>query len=369
MIPNLFSPSTSIQSVESVKSVSESPSSASRQGVLAGGNFIVDQVKLIDHWPAQDTLANIGAESRGNGGGPYNVLKDLALLGARYPLSAAGLVGDDANGRWIADDCRAHGIDTAALRASVEVPTSYTDVMTVREGGRRTFFHQRGANARLTPAHFDFTATRAKWFYLGYLGLLDELDQVVGPVGHVGSVGLETGASVVLQKARQHGLLTCADMVSAPQPRFRDLALAAGPHLDALFVNEIETGYVLGHDLRGTGPEGLTAAATELRERAGCASVVLHCEHGAVVVAAGASPVRHGSLRLPEGFSQGSAGAGDAFAAGYLHGLHEEWPVERRLQTAMCAAALCLTHPTCSGGLRPLEQGMELAGRFGYREW
>ena len=44
--------------------------SASRQGVLAAGNWLVDHVKLIDAWPAQDGLVNILGQSSSNGGGP-----------------------------------------------------------------------------------------------------------------------------------------------------------------------------------------------------------------------------------------------------------------------------------------------------------
>ena len=64
-----------------------------RSGLLAGGNFIVDQLKLVDHYPEQDRLAFVSSQSRTNGGGPYNVLKDLAAMGARFgdgdnPLNA-----------------------------------------------------------------------------------------------------------------------------------------------------------------------------------------------------------------------------------------------------------------------------------------
>jgi bifunctional ADP-heptose synthase (sugar kinase/adenylyltransferase) len=72
-----------------------------RSGILAAGNFIVDYVKIVDHYPQQDMLASILGESQANGGGPYNVLKDLAAMQAAFPLAACGLVGDDANGRWI----------------------------------------------------------------------------------------------------------------------------------------------------------------------------------------------------------------------------------------------------------------------------
>ena len=132
--------------------------STSRNGILAGGNWIVDAVKIIDTWPQQDALANILSTARGTGGSPFNVLVDLALLGVDFPLSAAGLVGEDENGRWIVEQCEQHAIDTAALLRTDAAPTSYTDVMTVRTNGRRTFFHARGANALLDSGHFDFRA-------------------------------------------------------------------------------------------------------------------------------------------------------------------------------------------------------------------
>ena len=45
-----------------------------RRGLLAGGNWIIDQVKLIDVYPQAGNLGNILSQSQGTGGGPYNVL-------------------------------------------------------------------------------------------------------------------------------------------------------------------------------------------------------------------------------------------------------------------------------------------------------
>ncbi len=98
-----------------------------------------------------------------------------------YPLAAAGLVGNDANGGWILRDCEAAGIDIAQLQQTDLAPTSYTDAMTVSGSGRRTFFHQLGANALLGERHFDFSGTEAKIFHLGYLLLLDGLAERDGP--------------------------------------------------------------------------------------------------------------------------------------------------------------------------------------------
>ena len=52
-----------------------------RSGILAGGNWIIDQVKLIDVFPRPESLANILRQEQGSGGSPYNVLIDLAKLG------------------------------------------------------------------------------------------------------------------------------------------------------------------------------------------------------------------------------------------------------------------------------------------------
>src|SRR5437773_4963380 len=92
--------------------------SSARCGLLAGGNWIIDQVKLIDVYPQREQLANILSQSQGTGGAPYNVLINLAKLGASCPLYGAGLVGKDGLGQYILDDCRRHNIDTCYLRTT-----------------------------------------------------------------------------------------------------------------------------------------------------------------------------------------------------------------------------------------------------------
>ena len=58
------------------------------------------------------------------------------------------------------------------------------------------------------------------------------------------------------------------------------------------------------------------------------------------------------AVRVRPELIAGSVGAGDAFAAGVLLGIHEDWPMGRSLELGVCAAAVSLLHPTCSGGLR-----------------
>lgn len=333
-----------------------------RTGILAAGNFIIDYVKMIDAWPEQDMLASIRSETSSNGGGPYNVLKDLAAMGASYPLEACGLVGSDANGSWIQHDCKAAGIDTTQLRHTTAAPTSYTDAMTVTSTGRRTFFHQRGANALFDEGHVDFAGTKARHFHLGYLMLLDAMDTFAGKG--------RTRASLALESAIKQGLTTSVDIVSTEHAEFREIAESALPYTDVLIINEIEAGKVAGLSLKSAGGvdvEGCVAAARALLERGVRQQVVIHFVEGAVAVHKDGRAVKQGSLNLPTGFIAGATGAGDAFAAGYLHGYHEGWDISVSLQTAVCTAAACLTHATPSLGLRPVEECLKLADAHGHR--
>lgn len=333
-----------------------------RSGILAAGNFITDYVKLIDAWPEQDMLASILSETSSNGGGPYNVLKDLAAMGAGYPLEACGLVGKDANGDWILRDCQAAGISTGQVHQTAAAPTSYTDAMTVVSTGRRTFFHQRGANAHFNETHVSFTHTRAKHFHLGYLMLLDTMDSFA-------TTG-RTHASLALESAKQAGLSTSVDIVSTENPQFREIAESALPFTDLLVINEIEAGKVAGMELRtarGVEVDACVAAARRLIDRGVHRQVVIHFVEGGVVAERDGAVVRQGSLNLPAGFIAGATGAGDAFAAGYLHGWHEGWETALCLRLAVCTAAACLTHPTPSQGLRPVADCLKLADVHGYR--
>ena len=329
-----------------------------RAGILAAGNFIVDHVKIIDAYPQQDMLANIVSESQSNGGGPYNVLKDLAAMKAGFPLEACGLVGDDDNGRWICDDCAAHGIDIRQLHRTPHHATSYTDAMTVRSSGRRTFFHQRGANALFDVAHCDFSATSARLFHLGYLLLLDRMD-TFGEDGR-------THASALLAKAKDAGMETSVDVVSTEHPQFREIVLSALPFTDHLIINEVEASRVLQAPLRGDDAAGLLSATRQILVYGVRNTVTIHTEHGAVSATSQDKQAAQSSLRLPEGFSKGATGAGDAFAAGLLYGLHEKWPLQERLRLAVCTAASSLSDPTPSAGLLPVTGCLALADAFGF---
>ena len=337
---------------------------STRSGVLAGGNWIIDQVKLIDVYPQREQLANIrGAVAYGTGGAPYNVLIDLAKVGAKMPLIAAGLVGKDAFGEQILADCKKNKIDTKFLKAVATANTSYTDVMTEQSGGRRTFFHSRGANALWRGEDLDFTKTKAKIFHLGYLLLLDALDEADAKFG--------TKAARLLAAAQAAGLKTSVDVVSEDSDRFGKIVGPALKFVDYCILNEIEAGKTTGFKIRQADGQldtvALRHAAGALLQMGVKEVVIIHFPEGAFARTRKGEDVWQPSLKLADKHIAGTAGAGDAFCAGALLGLHEGWELDQCLQTGVCLAAASLSHPTCTGGLKPLAACLAMGKKFGYR--
>ena len=332
-----------------------------RSGIAAAGSWIVDRVKRIDAYPREDTLANILDERVGNGGCAYNVLVDLARLGAVFPLRAIGLLGEDGDGAAIRLDCRTHGIDTRGLGTATG-STSYTDVMTVSSTGRRTFFHQRGVNALLDIDHVLAHIGDSRILHLGYLLLLDRLDEPHPTAG--------TRAAEALRCAQEAGVATCIDVVSEDSQRFARIVAPALRYCDYCIVNEFEAERTTGITLRdGDGPawDRLPLACQALLEHGVRSWAVIHFPEGAVARSARGEVVVQRSVAMPSDRIAGSVGAGDAFAAALLHGLHEDLPMVTCLQDACSVAAASLTVATASDGVLSLAECRRLAQGLGFR--
>lgn len=333
-----------------------------RSGVIAAGNWIVDHIKIIDVYPVQDSLANIEKEYLNNGGSPFNLLKDLALMGVAFPLKGIGLIGNDTDGDWIKKECRTHNIDSTQILQTNKAHTSYTDVMTVKSTGRRTFFHQRGANALLDTEHFDFSAADGKIFHLGYILLLDKLDSAD-----------ENGvikAAKALEKARRAGLKTSIDIVSEDSGRFKSIVIPILPYVDYLFINEFEAERSTGVPLNTTPPkkDALRQAARIFIDSGVRDTVFIHFPQGVYAMDSAGREVIQGAVKFPKEQIVSAVGAGDAFAAGVIFGLHEERSIEDILKLGVCTAAASLEDVSCSGGVKNYKQCLQLGERYSYHQ-
>jgi sugar/nucleoside kinase (ribokinase family) len=332
------------------------------RGLIAGGNWIIDHVKIVDVWPQREQLANILGQSQGTGGAPFNVLVDLARCGAPFPLAGAGLVGDDADGRWILEQCKTHKIEARGLETTNKAATSYTDVMTEKGNGRRTFFHYRGANSLWRGEGLEWRRSKPRILHLGYLLLLDALDEEDARFG--------TRAGRLLAGAQDAGVKTSVDVVSEDSDRFKTIVTPALKFVDYLIVNELEAGKIAGFKTRGADGKidtvALRHAAGSLLQLGVRELVVIHFPEGAFARTRKGEDFWQPSVRLPASFIVGTAGAGDAFAAGMLLGLHEGWELARCLQTGVCVASACLSDATCTEGVKSLAAALALGKKHGY---
>ena len=331
-------------------------------GIIAAGGWCVDHVKVINKFPDLEQVAEVLQESRSSGGGPYNLLKDLAKIGANFPLIGIGLLGNDSNSDYILNDCRKVGINVASMKTTDEAATPYTYVLSVESSGRRSFLHRKGTSALLRAGHFDFERVEARCFHLAYLNLLPGISSI-------DSSGNCDGA-YVLSRYKESGLRTSIDLASVEDGQIIKVAEKCLPFVDVLFANCFEIGQISGFPTGNEyepDVEKIKRATKVCFDMGVCKFVIVHFPSGAIAVTRDGNVFVQGSVQIPKSKIRGTVGAGDAFAAGVIYGFHEGMTIEKSLQTGTCIAASCLFHPTTSEGILPLKDCLELGEKYGYR--
>lgn len=334
-----------------------------RRGVLCAGALTVDRVKRIAGWPHEEGLAEILGEDHQGGASSFNMAVDLMKLGADFPVSVQGLVGADADGAFIRDALRQHGVDVSAISVTDAAPTSYTEVMSDAATGRRTFFHRPGTNAVMGPEHLDVSASTARYLHLGMPGIHERLDRPDGADA--------SGWVRVLRTARAAGLKTNVELVTLAPPRIAAAARPLLPHLDLMIVNDAEIGATAGQSTVADGRTDVPAclaAARAVMSAGAMEVVVVHFPGGALAVTRDGDVVAQPSVAVPPEAVAGANGAGDAFAAGVLLGLHRGSALQEAVVLGHAAAAASLRALSTAGAVEPADACLALAARWGWRD-
>lgn len=323
-----------------------------RKGFVSAGSWLVDSVKMIEKYPAPGNLITIESVEVGLGGCAHNVLVDLAKMDTGLPLYAGGCVGDDDKGKYVLSEIERNRIDSRYMTVIPGELTAYTDVMAEKGGRSRTYFHYRGANAALDICHLEKIDTDARIFHLGYLLLLDKLDAADEEYG--------VRAARVLDMLQKKGYKTSVDVVSEESDRFSMIVLPCLPYIDYLIINEIEASQCTGISIRlldGTYnlEKVKEAAAFLLNKGIGC-QVTIHFPEGGYTVKKNGKKAFVPSYKIEPKEIVSTVGAGDAFCAGMLYAIHEEYPMEQALRFANASARFNLSNATCTGGAPKLEQ-------------
>lgn len=321
---------------------------AERKGIAVAGSVIVDKINEISAYPNAGELTQIRSIQNAAGGCVPNVALDLKKIDPELSVSAIGKIGNDAEGEFVTDILKAGGVSTTGLAVMPAEKTTFTEVMSV-PGGQRTFFVYPGAGADFGIADMDFEAIDAKILHLGYFLLLQKVDD---------GDGLK-----ILQQAKKAGLETSIDLVSENSDRY-SLVLPCLPYTDYLIVNELEAGKLAGIEPTAENLESICRKLMALGVRK---KVIIHMPERSVCLSDEGYSVL-GSYILPEGYIQGTTGAGDAFCAGALIGIYNGWSDMEIMEFASACAVMALSSPDATSGMKTGKEIKEYCNQFARRE-
>ena len=333
-----------------------------RFGIITGGTWCADYNKLVERWPEEEGLTIIVKEEIRGGGSACNLGIDIKRLDPELPVSTIGLLGEDADSQLLLQQARKEGLDVAQLSAIDGQRTTFTDAFTAQDSGRRTHLFHPGTSELLSPDYFDFSHTEAKIFHLGLPGLHARMD---GPWNDDAN-----GWVSVLKTAQAAGLKTNLELCSLSTDRLKELIVPCLNHLNYLIVNEFEIAAVAGrpisHDL-DTDIQSCLSNAQHVLDRGAMELVIVHFPIGAVAVTKSGERAITSSVNLPTAEIVGPNGAGDAFAAGSLYGLHQGWTLMRTLELAHASAAISMRHIGTTDAMTDWQTCLQIASQYGWK--
>ncbi|MEB3297772.1 MAG: adenosine kinase [Cyanobacteriota bacterium] len=299
--------------------------------ILENHGLTKGTMALVDEQQAERLYASVGPGLETSGGSAANTLAGIAQLGGRAGF--IGRVRDDQLGAIFAHDIRSVGtrFETPAATAG---PSTARCLILVTPDAQRTMCTFLGASVGLHPDDLDLSmVAEAKVLYLeGYLWDSDEAKQAFLAAAEV---------------ARAHGgevALSLSDAFCVERHRDSFQELVDG-HVDILFANEMEITSLYKAN-------SFEEAAEQVRGRCRIAALT-RSEQGSLILSGEATtpvePFRLGPL-------VDTTGAGDLYAAGFLHAHTQGHSLEAcgRLGSLCAGAVVTQLGPRPQGSLREL---------------
>ena len=286
---------------------------------------------LIDEAQAERLYASVGPGLETSGGSAANTLAGIAQLGGRAGF--IGRVRDDQLGAIFAHDIRAVGahFDTPAATTG---PSTARCLILVTPDAQRTMCTYLGASVGLDSRDLDLDLVRqASVLYLeGYLWDSEEAKRAF------------IAAAEAARASGGEVALSLSDAFCVDRHRDSFLELVDG-HVDILFANEMEITSLYKAD-------SFEAAAEQVRGRCRIAALT-RSEQGSLILSGdeelAIAPFCLGDL-------VDTTGAGDLYAAGFLHGYTRGQSLQRCGQLG----SLCAGQVVTQLGPRPQASLQEL---------
>jgi sugar/nucleoside kinase (ribokinase family) len=238
----------------------------------------------------------------------------ISLARQKVTVELSGCVGRDACAEGLISTLRGQDVNCDAVVSSNTFPTSQTVILLVK-GQDRRFIHVFGANREYSISHIDRNWLKnLNLFYLGGLFALP---------------GIQPGELLdLLRFCRNNGVITVVDVVV--------------PH-DQKGFQGMEgileyTDYFLPNDQEAYRLTGKTDPVDQIRalRKLGAGTVIITCGAQGAVTAWKQQLIRSGIF--PANVVDPS-GSGDAFTAGIITGVLQDWPMARILGYASALGA------------------------------
>jgi sulfofructose kinase len=241
-------------------------------------------------------------------------------MSARY----VGVLGDDEAGRIHRAAFAEAGVEAQVV--SVPDAPSAHSVILVDGGGERTVLSRRVEKMRLEARHLD-----RLWIVNAKALLVDGFDTAA--------------AAQAAAWAREAGIPVVADL-DETYPGVEELVV----NTDYLIVSRDFPGRLVDES-------NLETALRKMMNRFGCRLTAATLGQDGVLAWDGRQLIHRPAYRVPV---VDTTGAGDIFHAGFLYGLHRDWPLARQLDFACAAAALNCSGLGARGNIQSLDAIEEL---------
>jgi len=252
---------------------------------------------------------------------------DCAKLG--LSTLAVGAVGDDEKADFVVSVLEKFGADTAGFERIKGVPTSST-ILNIRPNGERPPLHLRGACDYFMPPNKEkLNIFDCKVFHLGGTGLLKKLD---------GSASVE-----LLKDAKENECITTWDLIGATESTI-DIVKPLLPHIDYFMPSIEEASIMCGLD----DPKDIAKYYLD--------NGVTNC----VLTMGGEGSLfvnKDETIKTPA-FDINvvdTTGCGDAFDAGMITSLINDFDLEKSLKFATTTSGLVATGLGSDAGIRDFD--------------
>ncbi|MGW4100065.1 5-dehydro-2-deoxygluconokinase [Mycobacterium sp. NPDC004974] len=297
----------------------------------------------VDVYPLQVGVGLDQVESFGKflGGSAANVAVAAARLGNRTALISGA--GDDPFGRFVRDELARLGVDNRFVRTHGEYPTPVTFCEIFPPDDFPLYFYRKPSapDLQISPAELDLDAIRAARLYWSTVtGLSEEPSR---------------SAHFAAWEARSGAPLTVLDLDY--RPMFWETPAAATEqvqralqHVTVAVGNREECEIAVGESNPHKAADALLELGVELAiVKQGPRGVLGKTKHSSVTVPPNEVDVVNG------------LGAGDAFGGSLIHGLLNDWPLEKTLRYANAAGAIVAGRLECSTAMPTAAEVSDLA--------